>query len=345
VRLRAGWAVGLVVLVRALPGRAEPTATEKAMATQLFEDAELLSTNSQYAGACPKYAESQRLDPQLGTLLHLADCYEKVGKTASAWASFKEATEVAVRRNAAGNNEPREKVARARAAALESKLSRLTITVAKPDLAGLEVLQDGYPVGRAMWGSAVPVDPGQHTVTAKAPRNKTWTKTFDVGPDGVKVAVVVPLLEAEPAGAPPAAAPQASPFQATAAPASAETAAKPGVQRTIAYVVAGVGGAALLTGTVFALMRTSALSERDQICPSNRCTRDEASRIDDLTDKAKSNATVANVAFGIGGAAIVGGVVLYFTAPRTPSTTPTTGLRVQPWVAPTAAGAAIGGVW
>jgi tetratricopeptide (TPR) repeat protein len=138
-----------------LPAHAAPSSTDKAMATQLYDDAETLMQSKDFAGACPKYAESQRLDPQLGVLLHLADCYEKAGKTASAWASFKDAIEVAARRNASGVNEPRERIARDRAEALAAKLSRITIKVTKPDLVGLEVTQDGQVVGRAIRKSVV----------------------------------------------------------------------------------------------------------------------------------------------------------------------------------------------
>src|SRR5258708_23462705 len=105
------------------------------MATQLDDDADKEFGEGNFASACSKYGESQRLDPQLGTLLHLADCYEKAGKTASAWASFKDAIEIAARKNAAGLNEAREKTPRARAATLEAKLSTLPPTGSGGDTA------------------------------------------------------------------------------------------------------------------------------------------------------------------------------------------------------------------
>src|SRR5712672_1087960 len=77
---------------------ADPTAAGKTMATQLFDDAEKLLAAGDTNDACPKYAESERLDPQLGTLLHLAICYEKAGKIATLLLNFKEATEIAAKR-------------------------------------------------------------------------------------------------------------------------------------------------------------------------------------------------------------------------------------------------------
>ncbi len=83
--------------------------------------------DEKYAPACPKLEQSQKLDPQLGTLLHLGHCYEKLGQAAAAYQTFLAAAELAALRNRQGINEPREKLARVRATSLEARLSLLEL--------------------------------------------------------------------------------------------------------------------------------------------------------------------------------------------------------------------------
>src|SRR5258706_15050741 len=95
--------------------RAEPTSSDKAAAEGLFGDARRLMADGKFAEACPKLEASQRLDPGVGALLNLGDCYEQYGRTASAWVEVREAASAA----RAGGSTDREAVARGRATALE----------------------------------------------------------------------------------------------------------------------------------------------------------------------------------------------------------------------------------
>src|SRR5262249_4314765 len=143
----------------------------QAAAQALFEEARKLMNKGDFQAACPKFADSQQTDPAPGTEFNLANCYEKWGKTASAWATFKSAA-ASYR---AHNRADWEQKARDRAAALESKLSRLTIVVpAETNVAGFEVRRDGSPVGSSEFGTAIPVDPGDHAIDATAPGKKPW---------------------------------------------------------------------------------------------------------------------------------------------------------------------------
>src|SRR5687768_12013927 len=53
-----------------------------------FDEAIALSEAGKYEEACSKFEESDRLDHAMNTLFNLADCYEKIGRIASAWEAF-----------------------------------------------------------------------------------------------------------------------------------------------------------------------------------------------------------------------------------------------------------------
>ena len=78
------FAISALVVLHSTWGHAQASWADKATATQLLDDAEKLKASGNLAAACPKYDESHRRSPDLDTLLKLADCYEKLGKTASA---------------------------------------------------------------------------------------------------------------------------------------------------------------------------------------------------------------------------------------------------------------------
>ena len=116
------------------------TAEDKAAAEALFDEGRTLMEKGDVAGACRKFEESDRLDTAPGTLLNLAGCYERLGKVASAWATYRRAAPLARER---GQTE-REKFARTRATELEPRLPRLRILV--PDqskVEGLTIARDG----------------------------------------------------------------------------------------------------------------------------------------------------------------------------------------------------------
>ncbi len=176
-------------------------AQEQAAAEALFQDARQLMQDGKFAEACPKLVDSNKLDPAVGTLLYLGECYEKNGQTASAWATFQVAAESAHK----ASQPERARVASDRASALLAKLSKITITVAaQARTAGLEVKRDGTDVGEATWGVGVPVDPGEHVIVAKAPGKKDWSQTVRVEPDGKIAAVEIPALEDAPTAQPQA---------------------------------------------------------------------------------------------------------------------------------------------
>ena len=161
--------------------------SSSATAHSLFLEARTAMDKGDYEAACPKLEESMRLDPAVGTQLNMADCYERVGKVGSAWAGFLDAASMAK----SSRQPEREKLARARAKALEPRLPRLLIDADASAEPGLEILRDGIGVGSASWGSALVVDPGAHDVVASAPGKMSWRTVVDAK-EGQTARVTVP---------------------------------------------------------------------------------------------------------------------------------------------------------
>jgi hypothetical protein len=334
---RGALLVAIAVGATAWSGAA--SANDPAAATALFNEAKGLIKSGRFAEACPKFEESQRLDPGIGTQFNLADCYERAGRTATAWATF---LDVASSAKASGQD-ARESVARSRAATLEAKLSKLSVVVATA-VAGMEVRRNGELLGATLWGTSTPVDPGDYTIEASAPGKKTWSSVASVAPSGA-VTVTIPELEAGdvPAGAPAAAVAAGSaptPGSDGSLPSSTPdtTPRSSNKQRTIGLVVGGAGVVGLGLGAVFGLQSMSKHSSYMSHCTNNVC--DPAAV--PLHDEAVKAGNLSTITFIAGGALVAVGGVLWLTSP---SSAPTTGLRVSPLVGSSTGGLTFAGGW
>ena len=148
--------------------------------------------DGRFAEACPKLDASQKLEPKSGTLMTLANCSEQVGRTATAWAQYKEAAALARKE---GREDYAEK-ATGLASKLEPKLSKLRID-AQMNQGGVEltVQLDGKTVLSGTFGVAFAIDPGAHEIMASAPGRQTWQTAITIGPRADSKVVAVPQLE------------------------------------------------------------------------------------------------------------------------------------------------------
>jgi hypothetical protein len=153
-------AIGAAVAACALAPR-DARGDDAATAQALFDEATALKAKEDWAGACPKFESSYRLDPALGTLLNLANCFEKLDKIASAWARWEEAYQWATK-----NGDDRAEYAKKNRDALAPRLPKLKINVTGR-AAALSIERDTSKVSDAMYGVPLPVDPGEHTVFVK----------------------------------------------------------------------------------------------------------------------------------------------------------------------------------
>jgi tetratricopeptide (TPR) repeat protein len=343
--MRKGTRISLLCSALALAGAsAAPAAhaqssADKAAAEAVFQTGRDLMSAGKFAEACKKFEASQRLDAGLGTLLFLADCYEKANRLASAWALFREAESIAMGRSDQG----RAQVAKERYASIEPRLSKVWIKVAEGNDPSMQVTRDGEPVPRESWGIALPTDAGDHTIEAKAAGRKTWSAKVVVAREAEDVPVEVPVLEAAPEA--PKAAPAPTPAPSASPARDQGTGSVSSTQRTLAFVVGGVGIVGLGVGSYFGLhaksRNTSSIADCSKDNPNLCSAQGLKERNEALT--AARTATVFMVG---GGALLAGGVVLYLTAPSaTKSARAPSGLEVAAGATPDGGRVTLGGTW
>jgi tetratricopeptide (TPR) repeat protein len=251
--------------------RRDPVAAEV-----LFHEGRRALERDDFARACRKFRESQRLDPGAGTLMNWATCEEKLGKVASAWQHFHEALDLL----APGDD--RVAFARARAAELERRLPRLTLELHADAPDDTEVRRNGVLLGKASLGSALPVDPGKVELSVRAPGHRVTRYVVRIAAGEQRKLVVRP-------GAP-----------------LPEEQSDPSGRNTLGWVVGGVGvvaaGAAIVTG-IMVRDRKKVAAEN---CPDGACNAVglEAARAGEKLVVANAVASVT-AALGIGTGAIL----------------------------------------
>ena len=278
---------------------------DPAAAELLFTEGRKLMTEGKYEAACPKFAESQRLDPGAGTLINWADCLQKVGKIASAWDKWKQAS-----RMLPATDERRPVVARL-ASAVEARLPKLVIRLVETVPPGTRVLRDGIELGAASLDLALPIDPGARTIEVVAPGHepRRYEHQAEEGKTATLVVEPGPAIEPEappPSPPPPSAAPPPPPKERPP-PGPPEPPAAP----VAGYVIGGVGIVGLGVGSVAGLLALGKKSTMDDDCErvagTLRCGREGL----DAASAGNTLATVSNVAFAVGVVGVgVGGYLI-----------------------------------
>lgn len=287
-----------------MPARAEPNEGGAAAAESLFQEARKLMDAKRYGEACPKLVASHKLAPAVGTLLNLADCYERNNQLASAWARFHEAIALAQRLG----RPDREKTAKERADKLEPRLIRLTIVSQEK---GTEVKLDSNVLDPTVLGTGVPVDPGKHAIEATAKGKKAFKTTVDVSDRARAPSVEIPPLDNDPDAEVKGGAGPTGPV----GPPGDETSSNGSTQRVLGIVAASVGVVGVGVGTVFGLRTSSKWADAKTHCTGVECDRTGVQ----LAAEAKNAGTVSTISFIAGAVFLAGGAALYFTAPTGPS--------------------------
>ncbi len=293
--MRAAFSASLVCILLAAP-IASAQARDSATAEALFRAGRKAAEKGDYATACARFRESNRLDREPGTVFNLGDCNEKIGKLASAWQRFREVIQILP------PSDPRVPVARERATSLEHRVPHLTLRVAPGTPAGVIVLRDKTELGSASLGLSLPVDPGEHVVDVRTPGHADKHYTVSLGEGETRELVVEsgPVVDA------PGAFSQPLP---SGAPPQQDRGTGGSGLRTAGFVIAGVGAAGVAISLVLGAMVLSRKGVVDSHCANKRCDQQGL----DAASAGRTLSTASTVSF-IAGAVCAGvGVTLILT--------------------------------
>jgi tetratricopeptide (TPR) repeat protein len=274
-----------------------------ASARELFRVGQEDMKSGRFDAACTKFAEAQRLDPNVGYLVNLARCDEKRERLADARESWLKALDLAKVRN-----DPRLGDVQAGLDSIDKQVPRIVVRASGTPPAGLVIQRDDVTLTSASLGVPLPINPGHHVILASAPGRQKWTKEIDVRVGDPIATVDVPELASEQTAA-------------ASAPSSATDRSPPtsegqggSTQRTLGLVSGGLGLAAAGVGTYFVFRAVSLDQDSEQLCdPGNTtsCSKDGVA----LREDALGAADIATVAFVAAAVFVAAGAVLYLTAP------------------------------
>lgn len=276
------------------PARARAE-TDPEAAEALFLAGRDAMEKKDYAAACPKFAESDRLDPSSGARINLADCEEKIGRVAAAWRHWQEAIELIP------SNDPRLPGVKKRRADVEKLVPRLTLKSSTPLPSGAVVMRDGVEVGIGALEVALPLDPGAHTILVKAPGHKDWREDLTLK-ESERRDVQLALGPAEEIQAPIV----PKPIAVREAPPSA-------IGKYAGFGLIGLGGVGIAIGSITGVLAIDKKNALPAQCnPALTCTPAGA----DAASSGRAFATISTVGIIVGAIAIAGGVLLVLTAPK-----------------------------
>lgn len=257
---------------------------DRAAAATLYEEGRALVKAERNAEGCAKFEASLSLFPAASTMINIANCHEHDGKLATAWADYARALDL--NRDTAGEERRRELEALAQGGmrALAPRLPRLRIELTNPP-PGVQVSRDGGAIPIAALGTALPADPGPHTVRVSAPgyREEARSVTLQEG----KTETIALALQ----------------------PAEARAESRPGWSLPVGITLGALGvlglGAGAVTGGI-SLGQVSSIKSHAQCVSGSPCSTTDA----DGVSSAKTLGNVSTAAFIAGGVLAAAGVTV-----------------------------------
>ena len=261
---------------------------ELSKARAQFQRAIELEQAGNYSTALEQFRDvgQVRMTPQVR--FHIASCEEKLGRLVTALGGYQLAYA-----DADGVGEDFKAEVETAVTRLQASIPKLVIERG-PGAEAAEIQLDGVALGASSVGVPVPLDPGPHSISAKAPGAVPFSQTVTILENEQKTVDVSLTPEPQELRAPPTV--------------GAGGAVEKGNPRLVPYVIGGVGIASLIGSGVLFALRQSTLSDLEAQCGPNHdaCPSSAASDYSDL----KLYNVTSQVALGVGVACVGTSVTL-----------------------------------
>jgi hypothetical protein len=304
--------------------RAAATEGVRAIEEGRYTDAiDLFTRAESLVHAPPHLLYIARAHVKLGKLVKAHEVYLKITREtwpASAPRAFLQAQSEAVRE----------------LAELDARLPNVKVVVEGGANLNVLVSMDDATVPKPLVGVIHPVDPGGHVFLARA---KGWASdkvSVNIAERSSETVTLV-LKSAPGEPGPPEETPETG--GTTGDRHDQGTGGGNGTLRVLSLTSLGLGAAFAVAGTVFLLKNHSARGDADALCPDGRCPSSARSQIESLDSDADSAATAAWITYGVGGAALAAGAVLFVMSSGS-SKRDERAARIHPLVGPGSVGLA-----
>ncbi len=313
---------------------AGPSRKELSRARVKFQQGTELEQAGDWSTALTRFREVGQVKMTPQVRYHVALCEEHLGQLAVALGGYKLALQSA--------DEVR---ARSFKSTVQSHIKDLSARIPKvvikrgdgAEAASIEL--DGVRLGVSSIGVPVPVDPGPHTISAKAPGHEPFSKTMSVKEKQQETVEIVLKKTPTPAEGNGSSSGSTGPVGGEPPPALPKPHSK-----VLPFVVGGIGVASLAaSGVFYFVLRNGQISKLNDACGSNHNACPASSRT--YYDNAKTDTLISQITLGVGVVGVGAAVVLLVTGKHSHKAKPAdkAGLRLLPAAPGTEAGASLVG--
>ena len=307
---RARWvphAVLWAIVMGHLTARAEPTAAERVIAREQFEEGVRLEARGDWEGALARFSDVARVVTTPNVHYHLGLCLEHTSRLVRALDAYERS--LASQSPSTTPDPVMIKRAEERIAALRRRIPLVELRLPSdvPVKPPLFVSIDDETL--TLIPRQIPLDPGEHRIVVRLQDRPPFETKVSLEERQTAVVDVVFGRPASPGSAkgPPSPSERPAPSSEVSQPGPPDDARHP--SRTWAYVAVGTSAAAVLAAGTMYVLRGSVISELDDACGADRKACPPSKR--GLADRGATYGTLGNVFVGVGSVAAASAIVLF----------------------------------